>query len=62
MKYRIIEKFDVDANKDLYFIQYKNNEVWRYHRKLMPQRTFQEALVLLENYITPPKVMYEVEV
>lgn len=62
MKYRIVEKFDVDANKDLYFIQYKNDGMWLYYKDLKPQETFQEALVLLENYLRPQKVVYELEV
>ena len=62
MKYRIIERFDVAANKYLYFIQYKNNGVWLYYKDLKPQETFQESLVLLENYLKPLKVMYELEI
>lgn len=57
MKYRIIERFDVAANKYLYFIQYKNNGMW-----LWPQETFQEASVLLQNITKPDKVMYELEI
>ena len=62
MNYRIIEKFDVDANKDLYFIQYKNNGMWLYYKDLKPQETFQEASVLLQNITKPDKVMYELEI
>lgn len=59
MKYRIIERFDVAANKYLYFIQYKNNEMYK---DLKPQETFQEASVLLQNITKSDKVMYELEI
>lgn len=62
LKYRIIERFSVAANKYLYFIQYKNNGMWLYYKDLKPLETFQEASVLLQNITKPDKVMYEVDI